>query len=174
LSIFAIKTKAVVVITAVVVIVSGAAAMRMEKYFSSTPFCTSCHSMGYAYEDLKRSVHYGRLGIDPGCGDCHFPPDFYGKIKVHIVEGLRDTISEFRLDLSTREAFESYRASFAEKARETIRSWDSSPCRACHKGPRPRSEYGRKAHREMDSSGRTCVDCHQGIFHARLPGSPGL
>ncbi len=168
MSFFGIKTKAVVVITAVIVVALGVAVLRLERHFSSTRFCTSCHSMSYAYEDLKRSVHYGRLGIDPGCVDCHFPPEFYGKVKVHILEGIRDTISELRLDLSTREAFELHRASFAEKARGMIRSWDSSPCRVCHKGPRPGSEYGRKAHREMDSSGLTCVDCHQGIFHEPL------
>ncbi len=172
MSFFGIKTKAVVVITAVIVIALGVVVLRAERYFSSTLFCTSCHSMSYAYEDLKRSVHYGRLGIDPECVDCHFPPGFYSKVKVHIVEGLRDTISELRLDLSTREAFELHRASFAEKARETIRSWDSSPCKVCHKGPRPGSEYGRKAHLAMDSSGLTCVDRHQGIFHAPLPDSP--
>jgi nitrate/TMAO reductase-like tetraheme cytochrome c subunit len=165
LSFFGTKTKAIVIITAGIIFLSSVAVLRVERYFSSTKFCLSCHSMSYAYEDLKRSVHYGSLGIDPGCGDCHFPPEFYGKVKVHIIEGIRDTISELRFDLSTREAFEKRRSRFAEKARDKIRSWDSAPCKVCHKAPRPGSEEGREAHEEMNSNEFTCVDCHQGIFH---------
>ena len=77
-------------------------------------------------------------------------------------------IGEYRLDLSTREAYDEHRARLIERAREDIRSWSSSPCKDCHKGPRPTSEYGEEAHKTMQPKGLTCVDCHRGIFHGVL------
>ncbi|MBI5903434.1 MAG: NapC/NirT family cytochrome c [Deltaproteobacteria bacterium] len=141
------------------------AVFSAERYFSSTGFCLSCHSMSYPYEALKRSRHYGTLGINPECRDCHFPPWFPQKVKTHIVEGVRDIISEFRYDLGTKEAFDAHREEFAARARESIRSWDSASCRTCHKAPKPSTEFGRAAHASMKSGKATCVDCHRNIFH---------
>lgn len=160
----------VIVVTAVVVLAGYRAVVSAERYFSSASFCVSCHSMTYPYEGLKRSAHWGPRGINPGCGDCHFPPRFIGKIKVHITAGIRDTVSQIRLELGTKEAFDRHKKEFAEKARETLRSWDSSPCRACHKDPKPRSDFGRAAHERLSKGGVTCVDCHQGIFHEPAAG----
>ncbi len=165
MSFFSTKTKLSVLITIVFLLSLGYITLRMERHLSSTQFCVSCHSMTYPYEDLKRSVHYGRLGIDPECGDCHLPPEPYRRVKVHILSGIRSMIGEYRLDISTREAYDEHRARLNERAREDIRSWSSSPCKGCHKGPRPDSEYGREAHKTMQPKGLTCIDCHRGIYH---------
>ena len=44
-----------------------------EATVSRTEFCSSCHSEIYPYEELKKSSHWGALGADPGCKDCHVP-----------------------------------------------------------------------------------------------------
>ncbi|MEK7880336.1 MAG: NapC/NirT family cytochrome c [Deltaproteobacteria bacterium] len=160
------KSRMIIVITAVAVLALNYAVIHGERFFSSTGFCISCHSMTYPYEGLEKSAHWGSLGINPECRDCHFPPGFTGKIKVHILAGMKDVVSSFTLDLSTKEAFDKHKDEFARKAREQIKGWDSSPCRACHKAPKPSSVFGKAAHTELLPAGKaTCVDCHQGIFH---------
>lgn len=150
---------AIAVIASLILLVSG------ERYFSSTSFCISCHAMSYPYEGLKKSYHYGKLGINPECRDCHFPPQFYLKIKTHTVNGIKDIISSFRYDLSTKEAFDKHKEDFAAKARSELKTWGSSPCKACHKDPSPASEFGKAAHEEAKTGKMTCVDCHQNLVH---------
>ena len=159
------KTKLSVFITIVFLLGLGYVTLRLERHISSTSFCISCHSMTYPYEDLKNSAHYGRLGINPECGDCHLPPEPFRKLRVHISSGIRSAIAEYRFDLSTREDYDEHRARLAKRAREDIRSWSSSPCKGCHKAPRPETEYGIQAHKTMQAKRLTCVDCHRGIFH---------
>ena len=75
---------AVVAVGTIAVVFGGEAAI------SRTEFCVSCHSETFPYEELKKSSHYGALGADPGCKDCHVPQGFknfhhvrpYGKRKV--------------------------------------------------------------------------------------------
>ncbi|MFQ5441985.1 MAG: NapC/NirT family cytochrome c [Thermodesulfobacteriota bacterium] len=159
-----VKAQAVVIITALVVIALAYGIKRAEEYSSSLEFCTSCHSMKYVYEDLKKSSHWGVLGINPVCGDCHLPPQITKRIWRHL-RGVKELINEWRYDFSTREAFEAGKGEFIRKARESIRGWDSAPCRGCHKAPRPASTFGKAAHSKMRKKGLTCVDCHRGIFH---------
>ncbi len=154
-----------ITIAAIVVIVSLTAVISGERYFSSTGFCVSCHAMTYPYEYLRKSSHYGRLGINPECRDCHFPPQFYLKVKTHTVNGIKDIISNFRYDLSTKEAFDKHKEDFAAKARAELRNWGSSPCKTCHKNPVPASELGKAAHEEAKTGTMTCVDCHQNLVH---------
>ena len=58
---------AVIAVGTIVVVFGGEAAV------SRTEFCVSCHSETYPYEELKKSSHWGALGADPGCKDCHVP-----------------------------------------------------------------------------------------------------
>ena len=148
------KLLAIAVFVFVIAIAVNNGVIYSERYFTSVEFCTSCHAMTYPYEALKTSVHWGRVGMNPGCVDCHFPPSFTGKLKVHIRNGIRDTISNLWLDLSTKEAFDKHREEFVERARAEIRGWDSAPCRECHKDPKPGSESGKAAHALMKGEGR--------------------
>ncbi len=155
---------AVAVVTCVAVFVF----LRAERHFSSTGFCTSCHAMTYPYEELKRGSHYGARGIDPGCGDCHLPPEFFKRNWVHVTSGIKDIVSAATNDFSTPEKFNERRADLVRKAVSDLKKWDSSPCRACHKNPRPGSAFGRAAHEALKTGeGATCIDCHRGIFHVR-------
>lgn len=154
-----------IVVTAVIVLLLNYGALYSENYFSSVKFCTSCHGMTYAYGGLKKSAHYGPKGINPECRDCHFPPEFYKKIQVHAVTGVKDIISEMKGGLANQEIYEKRKYELGKTARADIRGWNSSPCRACHKTPVPRSEFGKAAHAGLQGGKVTCVDCHQGIFH---------
>ncbi len=150
----------VVVTVAVIAIVDGG-----MKVLSSTTFCLSCHDMTYPAEELKESGHYGSLGVNPECHNCHIPPDFIGEIKAHVVDGTRALIGELTKDLSTKEKFDEYRAEFAHNARIGLKKMDSATCRTCHKHPMPPTDEAAAQHKKMETEGATCIDCHQNLVH---------
>lgn len=140
-----------------------------EAYISTNSFCTGCHSMTFVEEELKQSVHYGRVGIDPKCADCHLPPTFMKRLLFHMVSGPRDLMGSLKYDMSTIEKFDERRSEMAHTARMTLKKWDSAPCRSCHVSPRPTSEMGKMMHKLMDDGKATCIDCHQNIAHKAVP-----
>lgn len=155
--------------TAVVTLVITFGVWGGERFFSSNPFCLSCHSMSYPYEELKESSHFGALGVNPRCKDCHLPPQFLKRVESHIVDGTRALIGELRHDLTTKENFDKFRAEYAHNARMNIKKWDSASCRVCHKAPRPSSEEAAKEHKRIETEGLTCIDCHQNLVHEAVP-----
>lgn len=155
--------------TAVVTLVMTFGVWGGERFLSSNTFCLSCHSMSYPYKELKESSHFGALGVNPRCEDCHLPPQFLKRVESHIVDGTRALIGELRHDLSTKENFDKFRAEYAHNARLNIRKWDSSPCRRCHKAVRPSSEEAAKEHKKMETENKTCIDCHQNLVHEGVP-----
>jgi cytochrome c-type protein NapC len=140
-----------------------------EKLTSTTEFCLSCHSMSYVSEELHESSHWGGLGINPDCEDCHLPPQFIKRVESHVVDGLRAIIGELKHDLSTKEGFDEYRAEYAHHARLALKKWDSSPCRQCHKATEPSSDEAETEHKKMETEGATCIDCHQNLVHEEVP-----
>lgn len=140
-----------------------------EEYFSSTKFCVACHSMTYPERELRASSHFGPLGFTPECGDCHLPPGFFERATTHAIDGAKDMVSNFRYNIRSEEDFDRYRAEFAHKARVRLKKWDSSPCRTCHRNPVPRNDWARPFHEEMRGGKKTCIDCHQNIFHKKVP-----
>lgn len=148
-----------------VVYVAGLA----DRALSSDAVCTYCHSMSYAAAELKGSPHYGTLGVDPGCADCHLPAGFSGRAKVHLIDGARSLYGEVFHDLGTIEKYDVYRAEYAHTARVRLKEWGSSPCRSCHKDPRPFAGRGKEEHLKLKSGKFTCIDCHQNLAHKRTP-----
>ena len=142
---------------------------KADRAFSSNALCTYCHSMSYAASELKKSPHYGTLGIDPGCGDCHLPQGFAGRLKVHVVDGAKSLYGELFHDLGTIEKYDAYRAEYAHTARANLKRWDSSPCRSCHKDPRPFAGRGKEEHLKLRAGKFTCIDCHQNLAHKPTP-----
>lgn len=155
--------------TAAVTLVLVFGAVWGDRFFSSNTFCLSCHSMSYAYEELKESPHFGALGADPECQDCHLPPQFVKRVRSHIVDGTRALIGEFRHDLSTIENFDKHRAEYAHTSRLNLKKWNSSPCRTCHRASRSSSEKAKAEHKRMETEGVTCIDCHQNLVHKEVP-----
>ena len=70
-----------------------------EAAISRTEFCISCHSEIYPYEELKKSSHWGAIGMDPGCKDCHVPQglsNFHKAVWTHVVDGVPFLIKEVK------------------------------------------------------------------------------
>ena len=165
-----IKTQWKVILASVVVtLVVVFGIWGIDRFLGSTTFCLSCHSMTYNYEELKESGHYGSLGVNPECRDCHLPPSFIKRIESHIVDGTRAIIGELTKDLSTKEKFDKYRPEFAHNARMNLKKWNSATCRRCHKKPMPPTEEAAAEHKKMETEGKTCIDCHQNLVHEEVP-----
>src|SRR3989304_5499212 len=110
--------------TAVVTLVITFGIIGGEMYISSTGFCLSCHSMSYVHDDLKKSSHYGALGADPECQDCHLPPQFLKRVESHIVDGVRGLICASPLDPSRNADCNSSGAAYFGTAPINIKKWD--------------------------------------------------
>ncbi|MBK7352553.1 MAG: NapC/NirT family cytochrome c [Nitrosomonas sp.] len=150
----------------VAVVFGGEAALSTEE------FCTSCHSMSYPQEELKKSSHYGALGVNPGCKDCHIPQgfeNFHLAVATHVVDGARELYLELVNDYSTLEKFNERRLIMAHDARMNLKKWDSVTCRTCHKNPDPPGESAQTEHKKMVTEGATCIDCHQNLVHTEAP-----
>jgi len=159
-------TGAVLGILSIAVVFGGEAAI------STTEFCVSCHSETYPYEELKKSSHWGALGADPGCKDCHVPQGFFNfhkAVYTHVVDGLPFLIMEFTEDYSTIEKFNEKRPEAAYRARMKLKEWDSLTCRRCHQNVKAPGASAKAAHAKMQSEGATCIDCHQNLVHKKVP-----
>ena len=153
-------------IVLMVVVFGGEAALSTEE------FCTSCHSMTYPQAELKESTHYGALGVNPTCKDCHIPQgieNFHLAVETHIVDGTRELYLELMNDYSTLEKFDERRLEMAHDARMNLKKWDSITCRTCHKNPQPPGESAQAEHKKMETEGATCIDCHQNLVHEEAP-----
>lgn len=149
-----------------VAVVGGEAAL------SAQAFCTSCHSMTYPAKELAKSAHFGRLGADPQCKDCHIPQgvqNFHLAVRAHLFDGARDLFREMTNDYSDIGRFNERRLNMAHEARMQIKRLDSLTCRACHRNPRPVAPEGKLAHQRLSSAGVTCIDCHQNLVHKAVP-----
>ena len=143
-----------------------------EAALSTTQFCVSCHSMSYPAEELRKSSHYGALGANPGCKDCHIPQglaNFHLAVASHVIDGARELFLEFRNDYSDIKKFDARRPEMAHDARMNLKRWDSVTCRACHKDPQPPGADARAAHEKMRTQQATCIDCHQNLVHKEVP-----
>jgi len=157
---------------AVLGILSVAVVFGGEAAISRTEFCISCHSETYPYEELKKSSHWGALGFDPGCKDCHVPQGFFNfhkAVYTHVVDGLPFLIMEFTEDYSTIEKFNEKRPEAAYRARMKLKEWDSVTCRTCHKNVKAPGASAKAAHAKMQTEGATCIDCHQNLVHKKVP-----
>ncbi len=153
-------------VVSIVVIFGGEAAL------STTTFCVSCHSQTYPYEELKKSSHYGALGSDPGCKDCHIPQglrNFHQALWAHFYDGPQELFAEIIHDYSTIEKFNERRLGMAYYARMNMKKEDSVTCRDCHQNTRPPGKSAKAAHKKMETEGATCIDCHQNLVHKKVP-----
>jgi nitrate/TMAO reductase-like tetraheme cytochrome c subunit len=142
-----------------------------EAALSTTQFCVGCHSMSYPAEELKKSSHYGALGANPGCKDCHIPQglaNFHLAVATHVIDGARELVLELKSDYSDIKKFDARRPEMAHDARMNLKRWDSVTCRACHRDPQPPGADARAAHEKMRTRKATCIDCHQNLVHKEV------
>ena len=167
----ALKTGSALLTGTLLGVVMVAVVLAGEAAVSTNEFCTSCHSMTYPAEELKSSSHYGALGANPGCKDCHIPQglkNFHLAVATHVVDGARELYLEMVNDYSTLEKFNERRLIMAHDARLNLKKWDSRTCRECHRNPQPPGADAKAAHKKMETEGATCIDCHQNLVHKEV------
>ncbi len=148
---------------------------------STTEFCISCHEMEeFVYEEFKTSIHNSnRSGVMAGCKDCHIPKEFFPKMRRKIYAGLVEVPGHILGRIDTREKYEAHKLEMAERVWKHMRATDSRECRNCHSYEAMSTELqGRQAQRRhsaeyREETGKTCIDCHQGVAHS-LPEMPDV
>jgi nitrate/TMAO reductase-like tetraheme cytochrome c subunit len=127
--------------------------------------------MSYPAAELKKSSHYGALGANPGCKDCHVPQglaNFHLAVGTHVIDGARELVLELTNDYSDIAKFDARRPEMAHDARMNLKRWDSVTCRSCHKDPQPPGADAKAAHDKMRTHKATCIDCHQNLVHKEV------
>lgn len=143
---------------------------------NSMEICISCHEMEGVYEEYRESKHYSSAsGVRATCADCHVPHgktfgDYINKFLAKLTIGSKDIYHHLLGTYPTRESFEKARWHLAQNVLANMRSSDSKECRHCHSLDAMDMEAqdksaARKHKRVMESSDKTCVDCHSGLVH---------
>lgn len=142
---------------------------------NSTNFCTSCHSMQWVQEEWMESIHYTNIsGVRAGCSDCHVPhslgPKLYAKIRA-----AKDVWHEILGTIDDEEKFEKHRWQMANAVWTRMKANDSRECQSCHTiaamDLKEQDRSARKKHKNAETRGKTCIDCHTGVAHT-LPRKP--
>ncbi|MBF0622466.1 MAG: NapC/NirT family cytochrome c [Magnetococcales bacterium] len=143
---------------------------------NSMDLCVSCHEMEGVYKEYKESVHYKNpAGVRATCADCHVPHDkgvagWLDKVYFKVTVGVKDIWHHAIGTYPTEEDFEKDRYRLAQRVIEDMRHRDSKECRYCHSfEAMDVDEQGRSASKKhkriMESSEKTCIDCHTGVAH---------
>lgn len=148
-------------------VLAGNAALE---YTNTESFCISCHEMeANAYYEYQDTIHdLNRTGNRTTCPDCHVPKEFFPKI-------WRKTVATKELwyhlmgKLDTTEKYNEHRYELALRVWKRLKANDSKACRNCHEvdamDPDKQSERAVARHEEMETEGKTCIDCHYAIAH---------
>lgn len=145
--------------------------LEFDHYTSSNAFCTGCHSMSFAAESYRRSVHYNSpSGVRAECGDCHVSKEVFAATWDHTM-GIKDLLKQFfgpNYEDPVINALHLPEAAFA--ARAWFRKQDSATCKSCHElsaiqGKRPDTQA---IHRD-ETKGKSCIDCHYNLVHRQVP-----
>jgi nitrate/TMAO reductase-like tetraheme cytochrome c subunit len=139
---------------------------------NSLEFCTSCHTMSYNFEELKKSVHYqNKSGVRAICSDCHVPKKSFVAEVGRKFAAVGDLWAELVGTIDTPEKFSARREKMAREEWERMRESDSIGCRNCHSFEAMKlAEQDAMAARKHEraaakGSGKTCIDCHKGVAH---------
>jgi nitrate/TMAO reductase-like tetraheme cytochrome c subunit len=153
---------------------SGGAAVVLH-HVETLKFCAqSCHEMATPYQEYAQSIHYrNEFGVRAVCADCHVPKSFFPRILRH-AEASGELIQKARGYIDTPAKYELHRAAMAQAVWDTLKADNSAECRSCHSfsamdlAKQNPSASAMHADAMLPASGKTCIDCHQGIAH-KLP-----
>ncbi|WP_235972287.1 NapC/NirT family cytochrome c [Spirabiliibacterium falconis] len=142
---------------------------KVFHHTNTTEFCVSCHSMHIPEQEWQGSNHFmNKRGIRAECHDCHVPHQGFDYLKTKFL-ALKDVWGEITGKIPDQEAYEKHRLTMAQSVWKTMKEQDSATCRSCHNTEawllHEQSKTAQKMHKEMQSSGQTCIDCHKGIVH---------
>jgi cytochrome c-type protein NapC len=134
-------------------------------------YCLSCHNHDIPYAEHQQTVHFSnRVGVTPGCVDCHVPYQELVPRMVHKTLASRQLALHLMGAIDTEEEYLAHRAEMRERELASMRATDSAACRNCHKvetmdfdkqGAKARSDHTTRL-----GHGKTCVDCHEDAGHA--------
>lgn len=154
--------------------ITGAAFFGMfqlsMKVTDNIEFCTSCHSMGIAYQEYQASKHHQNTsGVRAVCTDCHVPSE-WGPYVLAKIEATRDLLAEVRGTIDTPEKFAAKRLELAQRVWARMEASDSRECRSCHAFESmvaaDQTKEAQAQHARAPSKNETCIDCHKGLVHA--------
>ncbi len=164
---------------AIILLIAGAVAATSSSVVleatNSTEFCTSCHSMQWVQEEWMESAHFSNIsGVRAECSDCHVPhslgPKMYAKLRA-----AKDVWHEILGTIDTEEKFEQHRWTMANAVWSRMKATDSRECQSCHTiaamDLKEQDRSARKKHKNAETRGKTCIDCHKGVAHT-LPKKP--
>ena len=135
-------------------------------------FCIGCHEMrDTVYQEYKETIHYkNRVGVRAICSDCHVPKDWTHKM-IRKMQASFEVWGKLTGVVDTPEKFEAKRAELAADEWARMRAAGSRECRNCHSfeamdlSKQEKLAQRRHNEDELNASGKTCIDCHQGIAH---------
>ncbi len=137
-------------------------------------FCIGCHEMKVnVFAEYQGTVHQSNhSGVRATCPDCHVPKEWVHKV-VRKIQATRELYGHFIThSIDTPEKFEQERLRLASNVWTTMKKTDSRECRNCHSFEfmdfTIQETRAGKAHQSALDTGKTCIDCHQGIAH-KLP-----
>ncbi len=136
-------------------------------------FCISCHEMEVnVYQEYTQTIHFSnRSGVRASCSDCHVPKSWGPKV-LRKIYASNELYHSFLGTIDTPEKFEANRLEMAERVWASMRETDSRECRNCHdySAMNPENQDRRAARRHdperLAETGKTCIDCHEGIAHS--------
>ncbi|GAA5218086.1 NapC/NirT family cytochrome c [Corallincola platygyrae] len=157
---------------AVIVGVIGVTAFHgVMDYTNTNEFCYGCHiGRDTIVEEYHESVHFkNRSGVIATCADCHVPKPFVDKMIVK-VKATADIYYQL-METVTLENFEQERLRLAQHVWDDMSANDSRECRSCHIPENWDTDAQpirvRTNHKQIETEGKTCIDCHQGVAHKR-------
>ncbi len=134
-------------------------------------FCTSCHEMRTnVYPEYKGSVHQNNAsGVRAVCSDCHVPKE-WGPKMIRKIQASKELWGHFVTgSIATRERFLERRIELAKHEWARMKRNDSQACRNCHSLTfmdfTLQENRAAANHQTALDTGKTCIDCHQGIAH---------
>lgn len=133
--------------------------------------CVSCHSMKPFFEEYQNSVHYmGSSGVRAGCVNCHIDGGSIISLKgasLLIKDSFREVINPIR----GKDELEKRRPLMAKEVRDRLVKNKSKACFGCHVEDAivPTKDRGKNAHESMKEKGKTCIECHFNLVHAKAP-----
>ena len=140
---------------------------------STDEFCTSCHEMeSGAFALLQETTHFrNESGVRPGCSDCHVPAKGLPKIWRKI-QASREVWGHMMGTIDTPEKYLAHAPVMKEREIARLKANDSQECRNCHEVDamdfEQQSRMAKRSHGKMAVSGKTCIDCHEGLAHDSL------
>lgn len=145
--------------------------LEFDHYTSTNAFCTTCHSMTYADDTYRQTVHYDSAsGVRASCGDCHVSEGVFAATRDHAI-GSKDLFKQlFGPDYDDPVINTLHLPEAAFAARKWFKARDSATCMRCHTQEAIQGKRADTAaiHRE-ETEGKSCIDCHYNLVHRKVP-----